>query len=269
MEIEPADSPEPLVLPYRTQRSRLPLLLWAAGFALLAGLTLLVIVGPSIMSRQAWTALELFTIYLGLGYGLLLALQSRSVHLKRERLYSNHLEDLSQRLRTMAYRDVLTGLYNHRYFHEQLGHEIDRSVRYGQPLTVMLMDMDNFKVINDVYGHLVGDKFLSMVGQIIAKQVRSSDVPARYGGDEFAVILPNTTAEDAALTADKLAEAVAQAASMHAAAEAARMGISVGFATCPADARLASDLLEVADRRLYEQKAAHKVRHAGTERASA
>jgi diguanylate cyclase (GGDEF)-like protein len=115
----------------------------------------------------------------------------------------------------------------------------------------------------------VGDKFLSMVGQIVAKQVRSSDVAARYGGDEFAVILPNTTTEDAQLTADKLAEAVGQAASMHAGGEAVRMGISVGFASCPADARLPSDLLQVADRRLYEQKAAHRVRHAGSERASA
>jgi diguanylate cyclase (GGDEF)-like protein len=267
--MESADNaPAPLLL-QRPRRSRFPVLLWAVGVALLAGLTILIMVGPTVMSRRSWTAMELLAVYLGLAYGLLLALQSRSVHIQRERLYSNHLEDLSQRLRTMAYRDVLTGLYNHRYFHEQLGHEIDRSVRYGQPLTVMLMDMDNFKVINDVYGHLVGDKFLSMVGQIVAKQVRSSDVAARYGGDEFAVILPNTTTEDAQLTADKLAEAVGQAASMHAGGEAVRMGISVGFASCPADARLPSDLLQVADRRLYEQKAAHRVRHAGSERASA
>lgn len=257
------------VLPYRQRRSsKAAVLLWSLGTVVIMGASLLTVAGPSVMSRSSYIALELLAVYTALAYGLLLALHTRSVHVKKERLYSGHLEDLSQRLRTMAYRDVLTGLYNHRYFHEQLSHEIDRSVRYGQPLTVMLMDMDNFKTINDVYGHLVGDKFLGLVGQIIAKQVRSSDVAARYGGDEFAIILPNTSADDALITAEKLDDAVARAAAMHAAAEAVKLGISVGIATCPVDARLAGDLLEVADRRLYERKAVRKVRHPGTRRSA-
>ena len=118
-------------------------------------------------------------------YSIFLAAHSRSTHVDLERAYSAHLEELSQRLRNMAYRDALTGLFNHRYFYEQLAHEVERSVRYNQPLTLLLMDMDNFKYINDTYGHMAGDKFLGMVGQAISRQIRLSDIGARYGGDEF------------------------------------------------------------------------------------
>ena len=198
--------------PARSSRPRVGSGIWVLGAALLGGTATLIVVGPAIMSRNAFTTLELLAVALGVAYGLLVASRSRASHLKTERAYSTHLEELSQRLRTMAYRDVLTGLYNHRYFHEQLSHEIDRSVRYGQPLSVLLFDMDNFKKINDTYGHLVGDKFLSLVGQIVLKHVRSSDIGARYGGDEFAIILPNTNADEAMLIASKLEEAVVRSA---------------------------------------------------------
>jgi diguanylate cyclase (GGDEF)-like protein len=155
----------------------------------------------------------------------------------------------------MAYRDELTGLYNHRYFYEQLSHEVERGLRYGQQLTVLLMDMNNFKQINDTYGHMVGDRSLSLVGQVIAQQIRSSDIGARYGGDEFVVILPNTGRDEACLTADKLMEAVATASAMTPSDEQVRLGISIGMATCPDDSRSTGELLEIADSRLYDMKA--------------
>jgi diguanylate cyclase (GGDEF)-like protein len=241
------------------RRPGIGILVWCLGGALLTGAVVLVIVGPTVMSRLAFTTACLVAIAFGLAYGLLVALRSRHAHLQTERAYSSHLEDLSQRLRTMAYRDVLTGLYNHRYFHEQLMHEIDRSVRYGQPLSVLLFDMDNFKAINDTYGHLAGDKFLSLVGQLLADQIRSSDIGARYGGDEFAVILPTTTPDEAQLIANKLEAAVARAVAMTPNDEHVRLGISIGFAACPNDARFAGELLEVADRRLYDVKSSRKV----------
>jgi diguanylate cyclase (GGDEF)-like protein len=236
----------------------------ALGVALVLATSALIIISPSIMSRWSSTALELFAVIFYAAYSIYVATHSRSTHVNLERAYSAHLEELSQRLRTMAYRDSLTGLYNPRYFYEQLSHEVERSLHYGQPLTVLLMDMNNFKEINDTFGHIVGDKFLSLVGQVIARQIRGSDIGARYGGDEFVVILPNTRADEARSTADKLSAAVEHAAAMSSGEEQVKLGISIGMAVCPDDSRTAGELLQIADRRLYEQKA---TRRSGRSRA--
>jgi diguanylate cyclase (GGDEF)-like protein len=125
------------------------------------------------------------------------------------------------------------------------------------------MDMDNFKTINDQYGHFMGDRFLGLVSDVIDRQIRQSDVAARYGGDEFVVILPNTPWDEARLTAEKLSSAVASVAAMTASGEAVQLGISCGVATCPDDARSANELIEQADARLYEVKAQRKQPHRG------
>ncbi len=223
------------------------------GATLLGATISLIVVAPSVMSRTSFTAIELLALVLGAAYAIVLAAHSRTTNISLERAYSGHLEELSQRLRTMAYQDALTGLYNHRYFYEQFAHEIERSLRYGEPLTVLLMDMNNFKGINDTYGHMVGDKFLSLVGQVIASQIRSSDIGARYGGDEFVVLLPSTTRDEARITADKLSAAVATAAASRN-EEQIQLGITIGIATCPDDSRSAGELLQVADARMFALK---------------
>ena len=118
--------------------------------------------------------------------------------------------------------------------------------------------MNNFKEINDTFGHIIGDKFLSLVGQVISRQIRGSDIGARYGGDEFVVILPNTALDEARATAEKLSAAVEHAAALSPGEEKVKLGISIGIAVCPDDSRAAGELLQMADGRLYEQKAARK-----------
>jgi len=234
----------------------------AIGAALFFAIVALITAGPDVMSRWTLTGFQLACVGIGGAYGIYLVAATRHTHVTLERAYSTHLEELSQRLRNMAYRDAVTGLYNHRYFREQLTHEIERSTRYGQPLALLVMDMNGFKQINDRYGHLTGDRFLGLVGEIIDRELRASDIGARYGGDEFVAILPNTTLSEARTTAAKLSIAVAGAAAISTAGETVQLGISCGAAVCPDDARTPGELIERADARLYELKARRKVQRA-------
>jgi two-component system cell cycle response regulator len=107
-------------------------------------------------------------------------------------------------LEERAIRDGLTNLYTHRHFYERLDEEFSRAVRYNEPLSLIFMDIDDFKRINDSYGHIRGDEVLRKIGRVIREVVRESDIPARYGGEEFAVMLPNTELEGALEIARRL-----------------------------------------------------------------
>jgi diguanylate cyclase (GGDEF)-like protein len=157
--------------------------------------------------------------------------------------------------RRLADVDAHTGLHNRRYFHETLGREVARSQRYERPLALIVFDLDDFKEINDRLGHLAGDAVLGQVGERIRSVVRSADVACRVGGDEFGIILPESTLEDA----EQLCERLKGQMTLQPIPQAGRLQISAGVAGLRAQDD-AVTLFERADDALYRAKEAGKGR---------
>ena len=159
---------------------------------------------------------------------------------------------LYNRLEQKSRIDELTGLYNRRHFEERLKEEVSRHSRYGDVFSIFMLDLDNFKAYNDTYGHPAGDILLSQMGKIVKGSVRNVDQAFRYGGDEFVIILPQTTGEDAYTVAERVRVQIAKTMEKQAIAVTA----SIGLANYPADGVVADELIDVADNTLYHAKRA-------------
>jgi diguanylate cyclase (GGDEF)-like protein len=122
---------------------------------------------------------------------------------------NQELDHLNKEFREMAIRDGLTGLFNHRYAKERLDDEFDRAMRFGRDLTVLFMDLDHFKFFNDTHGHQAGDEILQILAGLMTDAIRESDTLARWGGEEFIVIAPETGEEEGCLIAERIRTAVA------------------------------------------------------------
>jgi diguanylate cyclase (GGDEF)-like protein len=161
---------------------------------------------------------------------------------------------LNKQLELLSITDGLTKLYNRRFFQDQLLRAFDQSFRYQRPLSVALVDIDNFKSINDTYGHSVGDHILEEVSTILAQSARSTDLVTRYGGDEFAIAAPETNASDAFQFAERIRLRVA---SMRIKVEDhdVEVRVSIGLSSAPDDEyRNAMQMIDAADRALYRAK---------------
>ncbi|HEX9860501.1 MAG TPA: sensor domain-containing diguanylate cyclase [Nitrospirota bacterium] len=159
----------------------------------------------------------------------------------------------------LAITDGLTGLFNHRHFQEVLEREISRTLRYNDRFSLIIIDIDNFKQVNDKYGHQFGDQVLRKLSEILLSSCRDSDTVARYGGEEFAVILPKVDSSQATLTAQRIKKDI-KARSAELMDGKMPLTVSIGIATCPADDKSRQGLIEKADKALYTAKARGKDR---------
>jgi diguanylate cyclase (GGDEF)-like protein len=174
---------------------------------------------------------------------------ARTFNYMAEKLESNYTV-----LKDMAIRDGLTGMLNHHEFQRRLLWEVKRAGRYKRGLSLLMMDIDRFKNLNDTYGHQAGDIVLKAMGEYLRNAIRSSDEAARYGGEEFALIMPETPAETAFITAQRIGAEIALLPIAIAEGVTVNVTMSIGVATFPRDASTKEELVAVADRRMYKAK---------------
>jgi diguanylate cyclase (GGDEF)-like protein len=172
----------------------------------------------------------------------------------KERQLTKDRNRILSKLENLAITDGLTKLYNLRHFYNQLEIEIDRSNRYGHPVALLLLDIDNFKTYNDTYGHLEGDKVLVRLGQIIKSCLRTMDCAYRYGGEEFTIILPETTGEEAKNVAHRIKSSVEIESFFPEGGDVVNITISIGVTEYFKKEQL-STFIQRADQAMYNSKA--------------
>ena len=179
-------------------------------------------------------------------------LEARVAQLQRENI------DLIMKNRVLAEvsaRDALTGLYNRWYVMEKIESEMNRSLRHGSPVALLMLDIDHFKRINDSFGHAAGDQVLKSFGQVLRESCRVYDVPGRYGGEEFCIILPETRIGSTTAVAERIRQRLA-ASRFDVGTDRVAITASIGIAGMDADGGIVSSaaLIERADRALYSAK---------------
>jgi diguanylate cyclase (GGDEF)-like protein len=191
---------------------------------------------------------------------LLVALVSYFLEVERKLETPKVIElRLFEQTQASAYRDELTGLCNFRLFREHLSRELQQAERYGSPLSIVMVDIDDFKNYNDTNGHEAGNEVLATMAGLLADSLRRSDVPARYGGEEFVLVLPATPKSDARVVAERARIAIEQHPFPHRETQpGGALTVSMGVATCPADGRDEGTLVRHSDQAMYVAKARGK-----------
>jgi len=173
--------------------------------------------------------------------------------LARRTLERMQLTQVISELTDLSLRDPLTGLYNRRALAERMREELARARRYGAPLSLLMVDIDHFKRVNDSYGHAVGDQVIAHVAKLLLKDRRASDIVVRYGGEELVLLLPHTPLDGAQILADRLREMV-ELTPYRTPMGRDHVTVSIGGAIFEQTMQEPSELLEAADRALYRSK---------------
>ncbi|OGI00115.1 MAG: hypothetical protein A2Y25_07410 [Candidatus Melainabacteria bacterium GWF2_37_15] len=160
------------------------------------------------------------------------------------------IANLFEQIKRQAITDSLTGLYNRRHFDQCLTTEVERSLRLNQPFTLITLDLDHLKKINDTFGHSIGDEAIKKIGEILRKNARSVDIPARFGGEEFSIILPGIDVEGGKIAAERLRVSIEESQVK----EVEKITASIGVATFLRHTETLSELLELADQAMYRAK---------------
>jgi diguanylate cyclase (GGDEF)-like protein len=169
---------------------------------------------------------------------------------------------LREVLRIQSIHDPLTGLFNRRYMEETLEREVHRARRGGKPMSVLILDIDSFKQQNDVFGHEGGDAVLRELGRLLRESLRKEDIPCRYGGEEFVLVLPDAVLQGAVRRAEQLREAVKHLSIPYQGRKIGSITVSIGVAAFPEHGQDGRALLQAADVALYQAK------HEGRDRVS-
>lgn len=213
-------------------------------------------------SAECLAALDAYGLFAA---QLLFQVNTRALLHRSEASYTEKLDmalglyDLYADAMGQAITDRMTGLGSKAYIEQRLTEQLDHSRRHDQPLTLILVDLDHFKAINDTHGHVVGDQVLGGMGYVIRGQLRLSDVAGRFGGEEFAVLLPDTEMQGALVLAERLRQAI-EDWSLEMPGGRLKVTASMGIASLDPSMKGAVDLIDAADRALYQAKRAGRNR---------
>jgi diguanylate cyclase (GGDEF)-like protein len=226
-------------------------LLQLAGYALIAA-------ADPVSSKLNWASLLIFLLFASALS--ILASSISQYNLAEIERQTRRLEESEAGLRELSVRDYLTQLFNRRYLEESLQREIQRSARARHTIGIIVFDLDQFKEVNDRWGHAAGDLLLLRIGDLSRRLIRGGDIACRYGGDEFVLMLPEAASHVTRLRAERLCQSVREARLDYMGNPLGIMTVSVGMATYPQDGATAADLLRAADTAMYRAKAAGRDR---------